>query len=63
MLMVLRLSATAAVPAWQPCLGIATTVVATLVCVWLAGRIFRVGLLMQGKPPRLGEILRWAVRG
>ena len=27
---------------------------------WVAARIFRVGILMQGQPPRLSEILRWA---
>jgi ABC-2 type transport system permease protein len=30
--------------------------------VWLAGRIYRVGMLMYGKRPTMGELLRW-VRG
>ena len=35
----------------------------TLLCVWAAGRVFRVGLLMQGKGARLGEVARWVFRG
>lgn len=30
------------------------------VATWLAGRIFRFGILMTGKPPKISEILRWA---
>jgi hypothetical protein len=28
--------------------------------MWLAARIFRVGVLMQGKPPSPKELIRWA---
>jgi ABC-2 type transport system permease protein len=63
MLMVLRQSTPEGVPAWQPVLGIGLVLAATAVCVFAAGRIFRVGILMQGKGARLGEMMRWAVRG
>ena len=33
---------------------------ATLVTVfWLAGRVFRIGVLMTGNPPSVGQIIRW----
>jgi ABC-2 type transport system permease protein len=63
MLRVLRQSTPEGVPLWQPVLGIALVLLATTVCVFAAGRIFRVGILMQGKGARLGEMLRWALRG
>jgi ABC-2 type transport system permease protein len=59
MLMILRQSVPPGVPFWQPLLGVVLVLVTTLLCVWAAGRIFRVGLLMQGKGAKLGEMLRW----
>jgi ABC-type Na+ efflux pump permease subunit len=59
MLMIMRQSVPPGVPAWQPFLGVALVVLMTLLCVWAAGRIFRVGILMQGKGAKLGEMLRW----
>ncbi|RMF86196.1 MAG: ABC transporter permease [Planctomycetota bacterium] len=46
-----------------PLLQIVTTLIvlwaAVFATVWAAARIFRVGVLMYGKPPSLGELLRW----
>jgi hypothetical protein len=28
--------------------------------VWFAAKIFRVGLLMHGKPPSFGTLIKWA---
>lgn len=63
MLMILRQSVPPGVPSWQPLLGVGLVLATTLFCVWAAGRIFRVGILMQGKGARLGEMFRWVLHG
>jgi ABC-2 type transport system permease protein len=63
MIMLLRQAMPGGVPAWQPWVGLAGVAACTLVLVWAAARIFRVGILMQGKAPKVGELIRWAVRG
>jgi ABC-2 type transport system permease protein len=63
MLMMLRLSSPASIPIWQPYVGIVGVLAVTVFSVWAGARIFRIGILMQGKPPKLGEIFRWVVRG
>lgn len=60
--MLLRLAAPPGPPMWQLLLSIVMLASVTVVTVWIAGRIFRVGLLMQGKPPNLPELLRWIRR-
>jgi ABC-2 type transport system permease protein len=62
-LMLLRQSTEAGVPMWQPWVGLTGVVLVTVGFVWVGSRIFRVGLLMQGTPPKLANIVRWAVRG
>jgi ABC-2 type transport system permease protein len=61
--MVARLGVPPGVPLWQPLAGAAITILATFVCVYAAGRIFRIGLLLQGKGADFGQLLRWVVRG
>jgi ABC-2 type transport system permease protein len=63
MLMIARLAIPPGVKLWQPILGTLLGLATTLFCVWAAGRIFRVGLLMQGKGARLSDIARWVFRG
>lgn len=62
-LMLMRQATPAGVPLWQPALGLIGVCGFTTLVLLAGARIFRVGLLMQGKPPRLREMLRWAWRG
>jgi ABC-2 type transport system permease protein len=57
--MMLRIVLPPGPPAWQVVLSVAMLIGTTMLVVWSAGRIFRVGLLMQGKPPNLPELFRW----
>jgi ABC-type Na+ efflux pump permease subunit len=63
MLMVARQAVPPGTPWWQPVAGALGVLLTTLICVYVAGRIFRVGLLLQGKGARLGDMVRWVFRG
>jgi len=39
--------------------SVAVMVVGVLAMAWLAGRIYRVGILMYGKRASLAEMFRW----
>jgi ABC-2 type transport system permease protein len=56
--MCLRMAAMS-VPAWQLALSLVLMLLATYGMVWVASRIYRVGILMYGKRPTLPEMLRW----
>ncbi|MSR18489.1 MAG: ABC transporter permease [Phycisphaerales bacterium] len=47
------------VPTWQIAAALLWGAFTTLAMMWMAARIFRVGVLMQGKPPSPLELLRW----
>lgn len=47
------------VPAWELALSIALLVITFVVMVWLAGKIYRVGIFMYGKKPSFREIAKW----
>ncbi|RPH96862.1 MAG: ABC transporter permease [Calditrichaeota bacterium] len=63
LLMTLRLATPALIPLWQPLVGLIGVLLFTVFFVWTGGRLFRVAILMQGTPPKLGNIIRWALRG
>jgi ABC-2 type transport system permease protein len=49
-------------PMWQMLLSIALLVLGILGVVWMAARVYRVGILMYGKRPTFSEIMRWVRR-
>lgn len=46
-------------PLWQVLLSMAIMVATILASVWIAARIYRVGILMYGKRPSIAELGRW----
>lgn len=48
---------------WETLAAALISIVATLIFVWAAGRIFRVGMLVQGKGAKFSDLFRWLVRG
>ena len=51
------------VPLWQNLAAIGLLLVAVWIMAWTAGRIYRVGILMKGKPPTLPQLARWIRHG
>ncbi|RZU42536.1 ABC transporter permease [Edaphobacter modestus] len=58
LIMYLRISL-ATPPAWEIALSIVLMIVTIYAILWVASRIYRVGILMYGKRPSLPEIMRW----
>jgi ABC-2 type transport system permease protein len=56
--MYLRMAAQAP-PSWQVWLSIVLMVASIYCMLWVASRIYRVGILMYGKRATLPEMLRW----
>lgn len=50
-------------PAWQIALSVVFLILAILFFTWLAGRIFRIGILLYGKKVGFKEIGKWMFRG
>jgi len=63
MLMLLRLSSPTGIPMWQAWVGLIEVIITTVIIVWAGGRIFRVAILMQGTPPKMSNIVKWALHG
>ena len=58
-LMLMRIAVPPGPPMWQVLMSVSITALTVVGAVDAAGRIFRAGLLMQGKAATLGEMWRW----
>lgn len=58
-IMIMRIASNDPPPVWQTLLVIMVNAVAVVIFLWLAAKVFRVGLLMFGKPPNLRTLFKW----
>ena len=58
--MLLRMASQSPPPMWEAWLSIAIGAVGVYAALWFAAKVFRVGLLMYGKPPTFRTLVRWA---
>jgi ABC-2 type transport system permease protein len=58
--MLLRMTSQSPPPMWQAWLSIGVSMAGAYGALWFAAKVFRVGLLMFGKPPSFGTLVRWA---
>ena len=47
------------IPMWQIAVSVAILYASFFVTVWLAGKIYRVGIFMYGKKPTVKELIKW----
>ncbi|MEZ6235147.1 MAG: ABC transporter permease [Phycisphaerales bacterium] len=57
--MMIRMTSSDPPAMWQPLLAVAINAVACYGFLWFAAKVFRVGLLMYGKPPNLATLIKW----
>jgi ABC-2 type transport system permease protein len=58
--MLARLASSSPPPVWQVLLSMLVGIGAAAMAVWFASKIFKIGLLMHGKPPSFATLIRWA---
>jgi ABC-2 type transport system permease protein len=57
--MMMRLASNEPPPTWQVWLSIGISAISVYGAVWVAAKLFKIGLLMYGKPPTFRTLLRW----
>ena len=57
--MLIRMASSQPPPWWEVWISIGTGLASVVAAVWVAAKVFRIGLLMYGKPPDLKTLIRW----
>lgn len=57
--MVMMARIPAGIPTWEILLSLAILVVSIYAMIWMAAKIYRVGIFMYGKKPTIKEMLKW----
>jgi ABC-2 type transport system permease protein len=55
----MRIASTSPPPAWQILLAIVVNMIGAFLCLRITAKVFRVGLLMFGKPPNFKTLIHW----
>jgi hypothetical protein len=58
--MLARLASETPPPLWQVFGSVAAGLAGACIAVWFAAKVFKIGLLMHGKPPNFAALVRWA---
>jgi ABC-type Na+ efflux pump permease subunit len=58
--MLLRMSSASPPPLWQVLASTALAAAGAVGALWFAAKVFRIALLLNGKPPSLRTLVRWA---
>jgi ABC-2 type transport system permease protein len=60
MAMMARMASDSPPPDWQVWLTVLVGFGGSCAAIWFAGKVFKVGLLMHGRPPNIATLIRWA---
>ncbi len=58
--MIARVASSAPPPAWQVWTTLLISCVTSALVVWFAAKVFKIALLMHGKPPSIATLFKWA---
>ena len=58
--MVMMARVPSGIPMWEVWVSLAILYASFLAMVWIAAKIYRVGIFMYGKKPTFKDLIRWA---